>query len=118
MVKTRKRSRPPVNFTKCESTDEHLRAGTKRARLPPLSCSQLQQRGFTILKASSDETAALTIAAAALQSQLKLCSIAPERTRLAGYKGFPCKQILEYQAGMSIAQVPPVLQHVTIEVSL
>ena len=117
-MKTRKRSRSTAQSAAPVPSYDRHGARTKLARLPELSCSQLRQQGFTTLGLTNDTATALTIAAAALQGQLKLCNKQPEHHRTAGYQAFPRKQTLAYQAGVALSPIVPILQHVAIEVSL
>ena len=117
-MRTRKRFRSAAQSAAPVTSSDRHGAQTKRARLPQLSCAQLRQQGFTTLGLTNDTATALTIAAAALQGQLKLCSTQPEHHRTAGYKAFPRKQTLAYQAGVLLSPTVPILQHVATQVSL
>lgn len=88
----------------------------KRARLSEASCLQLRDRGFAVLQPFRDTSFTLEVAAKALQRQLRRCHEQPEEERCAGFRSFSHKQ-LEHHAGTSVLHSPPIMQHITAEVS-
>ena len=117
-MRTRKRSIHAVQSPAPASSSATGPAEIKRAHLADPSCTQLRDLGFTIFKPMLQTSAALTIAAGALQAQLKLCSRQPQHDKFTGYTEFPRKQRLEHQIGSKALHDLPLLQHIIPTVGL
>lgn len=118
-MRTRKRAVFPTHVS--SSVCAHERTKAKRARLSKFTTAahfadQLRQQGFALL--TPDDSTFFSIAAEALQGQLKVCGQRPEHAKFPGFQAFEHKQRLEYQAGSAVAPELVTLHQLTTEVSL